>query len=59
VPEAAIWLVLSAAAWYWDTREIAKAIHTARDSDDDVLYITDDEAESVTTQNYELRPKNR
>lgn len=59
VPEAAVWLCVAAVAWFWNTRQIAHAVHCRRDpKEDDVLYISDQgDADSVTTKKYELHLK--
>ena len=55
VPEALIWLMITAGYLAWDLRKVVKP-KAAVEAQEDVLYITDDENDSqVVTQNYELQ----
>jgi hypothetical protein len=55
VPEALIWLLITAGYLAWDVRQVTKPKSTEA-SQEDVLYISGDEDDSrVVTKNYELQ----
>jgi hypothetical protein len=54
-PEALVWLLVSACAVYWDARQVARAMSHPAGERRDVLYIGDDEPDSIQTGQLDLR----
>jgi hypothetical protein len=53
VPEALVWLMIAGGYMLWDVRQVARS-KTSPSPEEDVLYITDDDAAPLRTANYEL-----
>lgn len=54
-PEALIWMLAAMAGVIWEGRSILRAMHPAPVECKDVLYIGDDEADSVRTGKLDLK----
>jgi hypothetical protein len=52
-PEALVWLLIAGGYMLWDMRQVART-KRSQATEEDVLYITDDDAAPLRTAKYEL-----